>query len=204
METGNNHSQENPEPSVRKTPTPSDGTDVGSAEMPESREQFVEQALAEYETLLVGYAMGFLHDLDRARDVVQDTFIRLCRQDIEKVREGLKGWLFTVCRNRALDVLRKESRIGTLEEAGPMESDEVRPDRTADFGERIEQVYAYLDRLPENQKTVILMKFRDGMSYKEISAATGLSGGNVGYLIHTGLKRMKQLLPPDLMEGGPR
>ena len=75
------------------------------------------------------------------------------------------------------------------------------PGTSADREERMEMVLRYLDRLPENQKTVILMKFRDGLSYQEISAKTGLSGGNVGFLIHTGLKRIRQLLPPDLLDG---
>ncbi|MEP4079372.1 RNA polymerase sigma factor [Haloferula sp.] len=171
--------------------------------MPETREQFIEQAMADYESPLVGYAMGFVHDLDRARDVVQDTFIRLCRQDVEKVRGGLKSWLFTVCRNRALDILRKESRMTPLEEDTHERtpSNINAPDSAVDFNERIEQVLDYMDRLPDKQKRVILMKFRDGMSYKEISEVTGLSGGNVGFLIHTGIKRLRQLLPTDLMEG---
>ena len=43
--------------------------------MAEAHERFVEEALARYEGPLLGYAMGIVHDLDRARDVVQDTFI---------------------------------------------------------------------------------------------------------------------------------
>ena len=57
--------------------------------MVETHEQFVEQALARYEGPLIGYALGIVHDLDRARDVVQDTFIRLYQQDREKVQRGL-------------------------------------------------------------------------------------------------------------------
>ena len=169
-----------------------------------SQERFIEKALEEFEAPLVGYAMGFVRDLDRARDVVQDTFIRLCRQDPDKVRGGLRSWLFTVCRNRALDVLRKESRMSSLDEEGRQDPSSDRrsdPDGVADLSERVEQVLGYMERLPENQRKVILMKFRDGMSYKEISKATGLSGGNVGFLIHTGLKRLRQLLPADLMDG---
>ena len=70
------------------------------------RDNFVREALAEYESPLIGYAYGFFQDVERARDVVQDTFIRLYQQDAEKIQHGLKTWLFTVCRNRALDVLR--------------------------------------------------------------------------------------------------
>lgn len=190
--------QEIPEPPVPS----SDTVSQDAPNMVETREQFVERALAEYESPLVGYAYGFVHDLERARDIVQDTFIRLCQQDVAKVRDGLKTWLFTVCRNRALDVLRKESRVSPLDELqlARQESELPSPDRSLDQAERVAQVLSYLGRLPENQQTVILMKFRDGFSYQEICEATGLSSGNVGFLIHTGLKRLRELLPSDLLD----
>lgn len=168
--------------------------------MPDSMEHFIEQAMAEYESPLLGYATSILHDLDRARDVVQDTFIRLCQQDIPKVRSNLKSWLFTVCRNRALDVLRKDKHLQPLDElhwqriAGP----ETQPDQQFDQDERVAQVMKYLDRLSANQREVILLKFHQGLSYQEITKITGLSSGNVGFLIHTGLKRLRELLPSDL------
>ncbi|WP_193210958.1 RNA polymerase sigma factor [Luteolibacter marinus] len=192
-------SQENPEPPV----PPSKSAPQGN--MVETREQFVERALAEYESPLVGYAYGFVNDVERARDIVQDTFIRLCQQDVAKVRDGLKSWLFTVCRNRALDILRKESRLTTLDEKKLLarESDDVVPDQALDQAERIETVMRFLDRLSENQRTVILMKFRDGHSYQEICDRTGLSSGNVGFLIHTGLKRLRDLLPAELLDSNP-
>jgi RNA polymerase sigma-70 factor (ECF subfamily) len=203
MSDSGENSQEMPGGDVSRPSETSKSVEDDHERMPETREQFIEQAMADYESPLVGYAMGFVHDLDRARDVVQDTFIRLCKQDIEKVRGGLKAWLFTVCRNRALDVLRKESRMTALDDERQENqlSSIAAPDGTVDFNERIEQVLSYLERLPENQRNVILMKFRDGMSYKEISEATGLTGGNVGFLIHTGIKRLRQLLPHDLMDG---
>jgi RNA polymerase sigma factor (sigma-70 family) len=194
-----NFSQGNPEPPVSPGGTPSRDAAEG---MVETREQFVERALAEYESPLVGYAYGFVHDLERARDIVQDTFIRLCQQDVAKVKDGLKTWLFTVCRNRALDVLRKESRVSPLEEEHLKRraTEAPSPDESLDQTERIAGVMRYLDRLSENQRTVILMKFRDGFSYHEICEATGLSSGNVGFLIHAGLKRLRELLPSELLE----
>ncbi len=184
---------EPPVPSVATVPIPPD--------LVESKEQFVERALADYESPLVGYAYGFVHDVERARDIVQDTFIRLCQQDVAKVKDSLKTWLFTVCRNRALDVLRKESRVTALDEAEyqSLPSNTLPPDRSLDQAERLDQTMRFLSRLPENQQTVILMKFRDGHSYQEICEMTGLSSGNVGFLIHTGLKRLRELLPTDLL-----
>ena len=53
---------------------------------------------------------------------------------------------------------------------------------------------AWLDTLPKNQQEVIRLKFQDALSYAEISRVTGLSATNVGYLIHTGLKALRQRL----------
>jgi RNA polymerase sigma-70 factor (ECF subfamily) len=168
--------------------------------MPESRESFVEKAMAEYESALIGYAATILHDTDRARDVVQDTFIRLCQQDPEKVRASLKSWLFTVCRNRALDLLRKDKHTEPIEDirwkrvAGPG----LQPDEQAEFEEKLARVMKLMERLSENQRECILLKFQQGLSYQEIEKVTGLTQGNIGFLIHTGLKRLRDLLPDDI------
>jgi RNA polymerase sigma factor (sigma-70 family) len=168
--------------------------------VPMTRAQFVEQAMRDFESPLIGYAATILNDSDRARDVVQETFIRLCQQDVEKVRDNLKSWLFTVCRNRALDILRKEKHTRPLEEirwkkvAGPG----LQPDEQLVTDERLASVMKLLERLSENQREVILLKFQQGLSYHEIQKVTGLSSGNIGFLIHTGLKRLRDLMPEDL------
>lgn len=174
----------------------------GTEEMITTREEFVKQALRDFESPLIGYAVGFLHDVERARDVVQDTFIRLYQQDIEKIRKGLKTWLFTVCRNRALDVIRKEKRIVGLgdDEMARLPSSRRSPAERADLEERVKQVHTALARLSDNQREVILLKFEQGLSYQEISEVTGLTPGNVGFLLHNGLKRLRTLLPDDLVQ----
>ncbi len=166
------------------------------------KEDFIKQALVDYESPLIGYATTFLHDVERARDVVQDTFIRLYQQDIDKVKDGLKAWLFTVCRNRALDIIRKEKRIVGLEEEQMARVPSLRrtPSERADLEERVGQVHEALARLSENQREVILLKFEQGLSYEEISEVTSLSSGNVGFLLHTGLKRLRSFLPDDLIQ----
>jgi RNA polymerase sigma-70 factor (ECF subfamily) len=195
-----NHGNFPQDPSPLPVSTSSSDAKPADHPMPDTREQFIEQAMADFESPLLGYATTILHDLDRARDVVQDTFIRLCQQDISKVRDSLKTWLFTVCRNRALDILRKESRVQVLDEikfrkvAGP----DLAPDERADHDERLAEVMKYLDRLSANQREVILLKFHQGLSYQEITDVTGLTSGNIGFLIHTGLKRLRELLPDDL------
>ena len=167
---------------------------------PAEREKFIEKALMDYESPLIGYASTILHDIDLARDVVQDTFVKLCQQDIEKLRENLKSWLFTVCRNRALDLLRKDKRIQPLEEirwkkfAGPG----LQPDEIPQHEERMAQIMSHMNRLTANQREVIILKFQQDLSYQEIHQITGLTTGNIGFLIHTGLKRLREIIPADL------
>lgn len=169
-------------------------------DMVETSAELVERAISEYESRLIGYAKTIVHDLDRARDVVQDTFIRLYQQDAGKVSGGLKSWLFTVCRNRALDVLRKNKRLVEMEDDALVQRDsgEPSPYEAASDKERVTLVKSYIARLPENQATVILLKFEKGYSYQEISDETGLTQGNVGFLIHTGMKRLRSILPDEL------
>ena len=162
----------------------------------ESQTELVQRALEEFEGGLIGYAASILHDVERARDVVQDTFVKLYQQEPGKVSESLKAWLYTVCRNRSFDVLRKEKRMTvveneTIERLGVEESD---PAEIAEREETHSEVMRFLDRLPPNQKEVIRLKFQGDMSYKEISEVTSLSVSNVGFLMHTGLKRLRQLL----------
>jgi RNA polymerase sigma factor (sigma-70 family) len=180
-----------------KSPEPSGSENA----MAEPTENFIEDALADYESSLIGYANTILHDPDRARDVVQETFIKLCQQDLSQIRHSVKTWLFTVCRNRALDILRKENRVQPLQDYqwDHLEGTGQQPDEAAESQERDAQIRHTLGRLSENQREVILLKFQQGLTYQEITEITGLTSGNIGFLIHTGLKRLRDLLPPEIL-----
>lgn len=156
--------------------------------------EWMRSALAEHEGPLLRYAVRLTGNLERARDVVQDTFLRLCREHPERLNSHLPAWLFTVCRNRALDLLRKESRLTTLTDAdlAAHPSPEPTPATAAADREAEADVFRALGDLPANQQEVIRLKFQNGFSYREISRVTKLSETNVGFLIHTGLKTMRQ------------
>jgi RNA polymerase sigma factor (sigma-70 family) len=157
---------------------------------------WIRAAVDRFQGPLTLYAARLLSDADRARDVVQETFLRLCRQDHSVIEERLAEWLFTVCRNRAMDVLRKEGRMTQLSEeqvqlrVGP----EPEPSDVVGHREESKRVLDMLERLPNNQREVIRLKFQNGFSYREISRISGHSVTNVGYLIHAGLKTIRQCL----------
>src|SRR5436305_600777 len=154
---------------------------------------WVRDAVERFEGPLTLYAARLLGDAEGARDVVQETFLRLCVQDRAEIEPRIAEWLFTVCRNRALDVLRKERRMTRLSE----EQVQVRPSAEPGPPDVVEQadsaarVLHLLESLPANQRDVIRLKFQNGFSYREISRISGHSVTNVGYLIHTGLKTLR-------------
>lgn len=73
--------------------------------------RYITQALADHEGALLRYAVRLTGDSEAAQDIVQETFLRLCRADMSKVGDHVSTWLFHVCRNLAVDYFRKESRM---------------------------------------------------------------------------------------------
>jgi RNA polymerase sigma-70 factor (ECF subfamily) len=157
---------------------------------------WVRVAVDQFEGPLTRYAARLIGDADAARDIVQETFLRLCSQKRAEVEPRLAEWLFTVCRNRAFDVLRKESRMSRLsqEHVNHCQSAEPAPPDLAERRELAARAIDLLDSLPENQREVIRLKFQNGFSYLEISRISGQSVSNVGYLIHHGMKALRGLL----------
>ena len=142
---------------------------------------------------LIRYAFQITGDVERARDVVQDTFLQLCSENRASLNGHLEPWLYTVCRNRALDVRRKESHMNPLVET-TAEPRSDSPDALISMEQRetFQSALKVLETLPARQQEVIRLKFQNELSYKEISLVTGLSVTNVGFLIHAGLKAIRQ------------
>jgi RNA polymerase sigma factor (sigma-70 family) len=162
----------------------------------------VRHALDRLQGPLVRYAMRITGSLDQARDVVQDTFLQLCSEDLSALSERLDPWLFAVCRNRALDTLRKENRMNSLAQTPvePFDDGDRRMMASLETAEAVSDVLKILAGLPGNQQEVIRLKFQNDLSYKEISQVTGLSTSNVGFLLHTGLKTIRHQMAAQASE----
>jgi RNA polymerase sigma-70 factor (ECF subfamily) len=151
--------------------------------------------LKRFEIPLLQFATRITGDRERARDVVQETFIQFERNGAASSHNGEPAtWLFTVCRNRALNVCRKEKRMTYLDD----EMIETRPDEQPMPYQQLEQKEAtgFLLRivatLPPRQQEVIQLKFQNDLSYQQIAEITKTSANNVGVLIHTGLRTLRQ------------
>jgi RNA polymerase sigma-70 factor (ECF subfamily) len=155
-----------------------------------SNTEWITTALGRYEGALVRYATWILRDGEAAREVVQETFLRLCRErDPARITGHLGQWLYTVCRNLAFDVRAKESRMT------PLDDKDIGTDSGLHQRETAGEIFRMLNTLPKNQREVVYLKFQCDLSYKEISEITRLSVSNVGFLIHTALRSLrKQIL----------
>ena len=193
------------DPAVRRNRTHAAGAvrPDREAEVCAEHAQWVRDAVTRYERQLTQYAAHITGDPERARDVVQDAFLRLCDQDAGKIGSHLAEWLYTVCRNLAIDVKRKEKRMRLMsdEQAESFVSDEASPTEPVEVEDAMSHVLRAMGGLPTNQQECIRLKFQHGLSYKQISQVTELSVTNVGFLIHTGLKTLrKQLSDPNAVE----
>jgi RNA polymerase sigma-70 factor (ECF subfamily) len=163
-----------------------------------TRGHWLRDAVDRFERPLLLYACRLIRDTDAARDAVQETFLRLCRQDPANVEPRLAEWLFAVCRNLVVDLRRKETRMSAANQIlTDTPANSPPPPAEVETRDASSLALHLLDQLPPNQQEVLRLKFQQGLSYKQISAVTGLSVTNVGFLIHTGLKTLRRQMTPD-------
>ncbi len=129
--------------------------------------------------MVYAIARQYVKDEHVAEDVAQEAFIRAHRS-FDGLRDParVKTWLYSLTRNAAIDWLRAHRRkVLPLEEAAEVPQPAPRP------GTREEQaavVMAALEALREDYREIILMRYFDGLSYREIADALGMTVGAVG------------------------
>jgi RNA polymerase sigma factor (sigma-70 family) len=166
--------------------------------------EWILSVLDRYEVPLTRYAMRLLGQHDGARDAVQHAFLQLCSRSPEELRERVAQWLFTVCRNKALDLLRARQRTAPLEEneAPTCTSREADPALAAERHDLYVRLNRLVAELPPGQREAIDL-WVEGFSYAQIARITGQSEGNVRVLVHRGLKRLRQHPVARELLGGP-
>ena len=154
----------------------------------------IEELFAALESPLLSYALRLAGDAGAAEDIVQDAFMRLHAQ-FDEVREP-RRWLYRTVHNLALNHRRQAGKVVPLnppgEDGAPSTDDtadtQPLPDEQIARLEGIGLVRLSLETLDDRSRELIRLKFNEDLSYKEISARTGLTIGHVGYLLHHALK----------------
>lgn len=144
---------------------------------------------------LKGFLIGGGTRDDQAEELVQETMLMLWRraETFDRRKASASTWLFTIARNKRIDVIRRQSRPdfdphdpSLLPQAEPAVDDGVHA------RQRDRAVRAALAALPEEQRDLLRRAFYGGLSHSEIAAETGIPLGTVKSRIRLAMQRLRE------------
>jgi RNA polymerase sigma-70 factor, ECF subfamily len=138
---------------------------------------------------------GNPHD---ASDITSETFVRAWTAPEEPRMETVKAYLFTIARNLHRNQWRRQSRFAALDEAMPDQA--AQPDEAAINQDEFQRTLKAVHELPEIERTVLLLRAEQELSYEDIAAATGLSAVAVRVRVFRARAKLAALLHPKKKE----
>lgn len=125
---------------------------------------------------LLRFATHFLKDEDEAKDVVQDVFLKLWqkRDELENI-ENIEAYALRMTRNRCLDTIRANKTISINAETDrKIKEESVDVHVQIEYSESANQIKKLIERLPDLQRTVMIMRDIEQLTYDEIAESTEL------------------------------
>jgi len=166
----------------------------------------LEAIVGQYETPLLRYATRILSDSNAAQDIVQNTFIKLFMNWDPKTipPSDLPAWLYRVTHNGAVDHIRRECRrsASLARHADEEDSRALGDQRRSGISEAAERATVLLKSLSMREQQIVVLKVYEEKSYRDIAQITGLSEGNVGYILHHAMRKLAAALTSTRDAGG--
>lgn len=157
----------------------------------DTRQAWLHAAVERYEAPLMAYALRLLDGrVEAAQDVVQETFLRLCRTPSDHLEGRLAAWLFTVCRTRVID-MRRKAHHDSAAPATLLADPSPGPEQMAQETDEAARLQRLVEVLPERQRELLYLRLHAGLSYREIAEVTGLTVTNVGYHLHAAVRSLR-------------
>ena len=139
------------------------------------------------------FALYLCGDRSQAEDLTSETFVRAWASPEPIRMETVKGYLLTITRNLYLQARRRpEQHLAVPED---LAEPRAGPDVAAEHGAELFAAFQDLQRLPEGERTALLMRAVEDLSYEEIARALGISLGAAKVRIHRArlaLARMRE------------
>lgn len=146
------------------------------------------EAVDTYADGIFRFAMKHLKNEMSAKDIVQETFAKVWVKHEEIAVDKAKSYLFTTAYHAIVDWVKKDGRSGDIEYVSEQGADHG---INIDLKEILDEA---LDRLPEIQKTVVLLRDYEGYNYAEIAEITGLSESQVKVYIFRARNTLKEYI----------
>ena len=147
------------------------------------------RAVEQYSDNVYRFVLKNCRKEELAQDIVQDSFEKLWTKLESVDAQKVKSYLFTTAYHTMLDHLKKENRNTEFEQGN--EKEHYHSEQYSDLSEVLE---AALARLPEVQRSVILLRDYEGYSYEEIGELCSLSESQVKVYIYRGRLQLKNYL----------
>ncbi len=147
------------------------------------------QCVEQYADGLYRFILKNIRDEEKARDIVQDTFEKLWIKVKTVSFEKSKSYVFTTGYHTMIDDIRKNSRMQEMD-TGALNSLTVKND----YNDLNEILHDALDKLPEIQRSVILLRDYEGYSYQEIGEITKLNESQVKVYIYRARNFLKEYI----------
>lgn len=147
------------------------------------------QCVRQYSDNLFRFLVKNIRNEEKANDLVQDTFEKMWRK-VETVSfEKAKSYLFTTGYHTMIDMIRRDKKQGNFDEVN-----QTKLSHSEQYTDLNEILHLALDTLPEQQKSVVLLRDYEGYSYREIEDITGLNESQVKVYIYRARIAMKKYL----------
>jgi RNA polymerase sigma factor (sigma-70 family) len=125
-----------------------------------------------YQGRLLGFCRQMLGSTEDAEDVLQEVFVNAYRAMLADDREiNLRPWLYRIARNRSLNHLRKPTADAQESMDMVPEVDAASTAEKVHNREEFRQLLSDVKKLPETQRSALLLREMDALSYEEIAAA---------------------------------
>ncbi len=147
----------------------------------QDRHRAADLVIRRYREPLFHHAAWILKDWEEAIDVTQEVFIKAMREP-RFFDEGfkMKAWLYRVTSNLCFNLVRDRRRRSAILETVPKPTSDAPEQADLVFhGERQEQILAAMDRLTENHRKILMLRYYSDLSYAEISDTLGIKLGTV-------------------------
>ena len=146
----------------------------------------LEQYITENQESFYRLAYTYVKDRDAALDVVQNAVLKaLTHGDSLREPAYMKTWFYRILVNEGLNYIRKNKRLIPVDEFWEQQAPEVDSPGKLD-------VYAAVERLSPNLRTVVVLRFFEDMPLQEIAAVTGLNLSTVKTRLYHALKVLKK------------
>jgi len=155
--------------------------------------------------LVLGVARRVVRDGALAEDVAQEVFTSVWQQPdrYDPERGSLKSWVGMLAHRRSVDKVRAETRRARTEARSPEPGRAVSADEDrVDVGWICDRVRHALDRLPEEQREVLMCAYFEGRTYRQVAADLTIPEGTVKSRIRLALARLHEILRADVREEG--